>query len=61
MMAAIDYYYAPISGYAYLGEPRLKALAERMKAEIRYRPVDIAAVFKASRKRCRPSPSPRPG
>lgn len=47
-MAAIDYYYAPISGYAYLGEPRLKALAKRMEVTIRYRPVDIAAVFKAS-------------
>ncbi|MCI4666325.1 MAG: 2-hydroxychromene-2-carboxylate isomerase [Neomegalonema sp.] len=46
--ATIDYYYAPISGFAYLGEPRLRAIATAANAEIRYRPVDIARVFAAS-------------
>ena len=27
MAATIDYFYAPISGFAYLGEPRLREIA----------------------------------
>lgn len=44
----IDYYYAPISGYAYLGEPRLVDLATRTGAEIRFKPIDIGRVFAES-------------
>ncbi|MDQ0315755.1 2-hydroxychromene-2-carboxylate isomerase [Amorphus orientalis] len=48
MTAAIDYFYTPISGYAYLGEPRLMEIARTAGARVRFRPMDIAAVFKAS-------------
>ncbi|MEO0809968.1 MAG: 2-hydroxychromene-2-carboxylate isomerase [Pseudomonadota bacterium] len=48
MSAVIDYYYAPISGFAYLGEPRLMELARQAKATILFKPVDIAAVFAAA-------------
>lgn len=48
MATTIDYYYAPISGYAYLAEPRLVDLARRTGAEIRFKPVDIARVFAES-------------
>lgn len=48
MGASIEYFYAPISGYAYLGEPGLRAVAARRGAAIRYRPVDIARVFAAT-------------
>lgn len=41
----IDYYYAPISGYAYLGEPRLVEIAAKWDVTIRYKPVDIVRVF----------------
>lgn len=44
----IEYFYAPISGFAYLGEPRLRAIAAAAGAAIRYRPVDIGQVFAAS-------------
>ncbi|GAB4522690.1 MAG: 2-hydroxychromene-2-carboxylate isomerase [Roseibium sp.] len=47
-MPTIDYYYAPISGFAYLGEKRLVEIARRAGAEIAFHPVDIAAVFEAS-------------
>lgn len=48
MATIIDYYYAPISGYAYLAEPRLVDIAKRTGAEIRFKPVDIARVFTES-------------
>lgn len=48
MGASIDYFYAPISGYAYLGEPSLREIAARRGAAIRYRPVDIGRVFAAT-------------
>ena len=41
----IDYYYAPVSGYAYLGEPRLMQIAAKYEVEIRFKPVDILRVF----------------
>ena len=44
----IDYYYAPISGYAYLGEQKLVAIAKQADASIRFKPVDIAQVFARS-------------
>jgi len=48
MSIVIDYYYAPISGFAYLGEPRLMTIAQRAGAEVRFKPVDIGAVFAAA-------------
>lgn len=48
MSRTIDYYYAVISGFAYLGEPKLRCIAGRAGAEIRYCPVDIARVFAAT-------------
>ncbi len=48
MTKIIDYYYAPISGYAYLGEPRLVKIAAAAHAKIRFKPIDIALVFAAS-------------
>ena len=48
MEKVIDYFYAPISGYAYLGEKRLVELAKQYGATIRFKPVDIAMVFSKS-------------
>lgn len=48
MSSVIDYYFAPISGFAYLGEPRLMAIAEQAGVSVRFRPVDIGVVFAAS-------------
>jgi len=48
MTAAIDYYFAVISGFAYLGEPELRRIAAAAGATIAYKPVDITAVFAAS-------------
>lgn len=48
MPAVIRYFYAPISGFAYLGEPRLMEIAERAGATVVFRPMDIAAVFQAT-------------
>ena len=48
MTKEIDYFYAPISGYAYLGEQRLVSIVSQAKAEIRFKPVDIAMVFAQS-------------
>ena len=42
------YFYAPISGYAYLGEQRLVDIAKQFDAEIRFKPIDIALVFSRS-------------
>lgn len=47
MTVEIRYFYAPISGFAYLGEPRLMEIAEEAGAVVRFRPMDIATVFKA--------------
>jgi 2-hydroxychromene-2-carboxylate isomerase len=48
MARTIDYYFAPISGYAYLGHRPLMALAARCGARVRFRPVEIARVFAAA-------------
>lgn len=44
----VDYYYAPISGYAYLGEPRLMEIAERTDTQVRFKPCDFGRVFAES-------------
>lgn len=48
MTAVIGYYCAPNSGFAYLGEPRLRPLSAGAGAEIQYRPLDIGWVLAAS-------------
>lgn len=48
MTVTIDYFYTPISGYAYLGEPRLREIAKAAGARLRYRPMDIVRVFAAT-------------
>ena len=47
-MKIIDYFYVPISGYAYLGEKRLMHIAKAKKASVRFYPIDILKVFEAS-------------
>ncbi len=47
-MKTVDYYFAPISGYAYLGEKRMREIAAAAGATVNYRPVEIGAVFAAS-------------
>lgn len=48
MTVTIDYFYSPISGYAYLGEPRLREIARSAGAWLHYRPMDIVRVFAAT-------------
>lgn len=48
MTVTIDYFYSPMSGYAYLGEPRLREIAAAAGAHLRYRPMDIVRVFAAT-------------
>lgn len=48
MTADIHYYYAPISGYAYLGEKPLMKLAQDLGCQVHFKPMDIARVFAAS-------------
>ena len=48
MGAVIDYYFAPISGYAYLGHQSLMALAARAQATVVFMPLVIGKVFAAS-------------
>lgn len=48
MGGVITYYFAPISGYAYLGHRSLMALARRHKVSVAFRPLMIAKVFAAS-------------
>ncbi|MDI4663879.1 2-hydroxychromene-2-carboxylate isomerase [Xanthobacter autotrophicus] len=44
-MPEITCYFSPQSGYAYLGHPRLVAIAREHGASILWRPVDILKVF----------------
>lgn len=48
MSLVIDYYYALISPFTYLGGPGLAALAERTGAKVVHKPVAIGDIFKAS-------------
>lgn len=47
-MTDITYYYAPVSGYAYLGEPRLVEMALKYNVQVHFKPVDILRVFAES-------------
>src|SRR5882757_5795145 len=45
MSDAIDYYFWINSDWAYFGNPRLKAMAEKYKLRINYYPVDLGSVY----------------
>jgi 2-hydroxychromene-2-carboxylate isomerase len=45
MTDTIDYYFWINSDWAYFGNPRLKAMAERYKLKINYYPVDLGSVY----------------
>lgn len=47
-MAHIDYYFTPVSPWAYLGAPRFNAMVEKYKADVRVMPVDLGRVFSVS-------------
>ncbi len=44
-MVQIDYFFATISPFVYLGGPRLQSVAERAGAEVRFLPIDAPALF----------------
>ena len=44
-MLEIEHFFAPVSGYAYLGHAALLDIARRSGARVRQRPVDIVSVF----------------
>lgn len=48
MSGVIEYYFAPISGYAYLGHQALMDMAADLGAQVRFRPMEIAKVFAAT-------------
>ncbi|MEO1306616.1 MAG: 2-hydroxychromene-2-carboxylate isomerase [Pseudomonadota bacterium] len=48
MGAVIDYYFAPISGYAYLGHKTLMDVARSHGATVRFLPLVIGKVFAAA-------------
>jgi 2-hydroxychromene-2-carboxylate isomerase len=48
MTRTIDYYFATISPYAYLGHDRLVALAQRHGATIAVKPINLGEVFPVS-------------
>lgn len=45
MAPTIDYFFTPVSPYAYLGGRRLAELAQRHGAEVRVKPVDFGVIF----------------
>lgn len=47
-MAAIDYYYTHASPWAYLGHDAFLEVAQRHRAEVRFRPVPLGKVFAAT-------------
>lgn len=48
MRRTIDYYFATMSPWAYLGHERLQALARQADAELRVRPMDLGQIFPLS-------------
>jgi 2-hydroxychromene-2-carboxylate isomerase len=48
MSKLIEYYFTPVSPWAYLGHERFLALAASVGAEIEYKPTDYAKVFPIS-------------
>src|SRR5690349_15025118 len=48
MALTIDYYFTPISPWAYLGSERFQAIARRHGAAIAWKPVDYGRIFPVS-------------
>jgi carboxymethylenebutenolidase len=48
MSRRIDYYFTPISPWAFLGSERFHAIAAKAGAEIAYKPVNYSTIFPAS-------------
>jgi 2-hydroxychromene-2-carboxylate isomerase len=48
MPKIVDYFFAPLSPWAYMGHARFEAMALKHGAEIRYKPVDYGKIFPAS-------------
>lgn len=44
-MAHIDYYFSVLSPFAYLADDRLEQIADRHRASVAYKPVDLMRVF----------------
>lgn len=44
-MVQIDYFFATISPFAYLGGPAFRAVTEKHRAEVRFIPLDAPALF----------------
>lgn len=44
----IDYFFAPMSGYAYLGHQELMGIARRCGAKVRFLPMEVARVYEAA-------------
>ena len=47
MVATIEYFFTPVSGFAYLGHAAVLRLAEEHRCSIRFVPVDMLRVFAA--------------
>jgi carboxymethylenebutenolidase len=48
MSRRIDYYFTPISPWAFLGSERFHRIAAKAGAEVAYRPVNFSTIFPAS-------------
>jgi len=48
MTTEIDYYFTPVSPWAYLGAPRFNAMVEKYGVIVRVMPVDLGQVFSVS-------------
>ena len=48
MPQIIDYYFAPMSPWSYLGHDRLASIARKHGAQIKVKPVDFGKIFPAS-------------
>ncbi len=45
MTATVDYYFSVVSPWSYLGDPRLREMAVRCGAALKYKPVNTALIF----------------
>src|SRR5882724_8599002 len=48
MPKRVDYFFTPVSPWAYMGHARFEAMALKHGAEIRYKPVDYGKIFPVS-------------
>ena len=44
-MPKIDYFFTPLSPYTYLAGGALENIAEKVRASIHYRPLDVVSLF----------------